>query len=169
MPRPKSTEDVRRFVGMESFYSRFIHGASAITTPLRGLLCKNTILKWTSICEAAFLKLKQAIASYQVLVQYDPDLPVILAYDASPTGINGVLSHIVDGHEHPIALASRSLTTAEQNYSQLDREALAIVFTVDHFFQYLFGRHFKLVTDNQPLTRIFNHWAALRKITACRL
>ncbi|KAJ8873326.1 hypothetical protein PR048_026960 [Dryococelus australis] len=75
-----------------------------------------------------------------------------LACDASPTGIARVLSHIVDGNEYPNAFASRLLTAAEKNYSQLDRETLAIVFTVDNFFQYLFGSHFKLVTDSQPLT-----------------
>ncbi|KAJ8887980.1 hypothetical protein PR048_007465 [Dryococelus australis] len=152
MPRLKSREDVRRFLRMVTYYSRFIHRASTITTPLRHLLCKNTIFKWTSVCEVAFLKLKQANASDQVLVPYDRDLLVQLACDASPTWIAGVLSHIVDGHEHPIAFASRLLTAAEQNYSQ-----------------YLFGRHFKLVTDNQPLTHIFNHRAALKKMTAGRL
>ncbi|KAJ8884217.1 hypothetical protein PR048_016074 [Dryococelus australis] len=148
---------------MVTYYSRFIHGASAITTLLHRLLCKNTIFKCTSACEAAFLKLKQTIASDQVLMPYDPDLPVQLVCDASPTGIAGVLSHIVDGHEHIIAFASRSLTAAEQNYSQLDRVALAIVFI------YLFDCHLKLVTENQPLTRIFNHWASLPKMTAGRL
>ncbi|KAJ8879504.1 hypothetical protein PR048_020112 [Dryococelus australis] len=139
-PRPNSTEDVRTFLGIVTYYSRFIHGTSTITTLLRHILCANTIFKRTSACEVAFLKLKQTIASDQ------------LAFDESPTGIDDVLSHIVDGHEHPIAFTSRSLTAAAQNYSQLDREVLAIVFTVDHFFQYLFGRHFKLVTENQPLT-----------------
>ncbi|KAJ8882916.1 hypothetical protein PR048_014755 [Dryococelus australis] len=164
--RPESTKDVRNFLGMVTYYCRFIHGASTITTPLRRLLCTNTIFKWTSACKAAFLILKQVIANGQVLVPYDPDLPVQLTCDASPTGIAGILSHIVDGHEHPIAFASRLFTAAGQNYFQLDREALAIVFTVDHFFQYLFSHHFKLVTGNQPLTRIFNHRAALPKMTA---
>ncbi|KAJ8896492.1 hypothetical protein PR048_001836 [Dryococelus australis] len=150
---------------MVTYYSRFIHGASTIATPLRRLLCKNTIFKWTSACEAAFQKLKQVIASDQLPVPYDSDLQVQFACDASPTGIARVLSHIVYGHEHPLALASCLLTTAEQNYSQLDRETLAIVFTVDNFSQYLFCRHFKFVTDNQPLTRILNHQAALPKIT----
>ncbi|KAJ8892526.1 hypothetical protein PR048_005107 [Dryococelus australis] len=130
MPRTKSTEDVRIFLRMVTYYSCFMHGASMITTPLRCLLCKSTIFKWTSACEATFLKLKQAIASDQVLVPYIPDQPVQLACDASPTGIDEVLSHTVHGHEQPIAFASRSLTAAEQNYCQLDREALAIVFTV---------------------------------------
>ncbi|KAJ8897894.1 hypothetical protein PR048_003251 [Dryococelus australis] len=111
----------------------------------------NTIFKWTSACEVAFLKLKSTI-------------PV--GIDASPIEISWVLSHIVDGHEHPIAFASRSLTTAEQNYFQLDKGALTIVFAVNNFFQYLLGRHFKLVTDNQPLTQTFNHRATLPKMTA---
>ncbi|KAJ8876586.1 hypothetical protein PR048_021031 [Dryococelus australis] len=111
----------------------------------------------------------QAIAIDQVLVPYDPDLPVQLVCDASPTRIAGVLSHIVDGNEHPITFASQSLTAAEQNYSQFDREALAIIFTVDPFYQYLYGLHFKLVTNNQPLTRIFNHRAALPMMTAGHL
>lgn len=83
-------------------------------------------------------------------------LPVQLTCDASPTGVAGVLSHVIDGSERAIAFASRSLTPAEQNYSQLDREALAIVFAVQHFHEYLFGRPFKMVTDNQPLSRIFH-------------
>ncbi|KAJ8884726.1 hypothetical protein PR048_016584 [Dryococelus australis] len=107
MPHPKSTEDVIRFLSMVTYYSRFIHGATAITTPLRRILCMNTIFKWTAACEAAFLKLKHAIASDQVFVPYDPDLSVQFARDASPTGIARVLLHIVDGHEHPIAFASR--------------------------------------------------------------
>ncbi|KAJ8877193.1 hypothetical protein PR048_021647 [Dryococelus australis] len=130
MPCPKSTEDVRRFLGIVTYYSRFIPGASTITTSLCHLFFKNTIFKWTSACEAAFQKLRQAIASDQVLVPYDPDLPVQLACDASSTGIARVLSHIIDGNEYPIAFASQSLTAAEQNYFQLDREAQAIIFTM---------------------------------------
>ena len=65
---------------------------------------------------------------------YDPSLPVQLACDASPVGIAGILCHIVDGEEQQISFSSRSLTQAEQNYSQLDREALAIVFSVQRFY-----------------------------------
>ncbi|KAJ8891875.1 hypothetical protein PR048_004430 [Dryococelus australis] len=68
-----------------------------------------------------------------------PDVPAQLVCDASPTGIAGILSCNLERHEHPIAFASRLLIAAEHNYSQLDKESLAIVFTVDHFFQYLFG------------------------------
>jgi len=102
-------------------------------------------------------------------VPFNPELPVQLACDASPTGVAAILSHLIDDQERPIAFASRSLTSAEQNYSQLDKEALAIVFGTDKFFQYLFGRHFQLITDNQPLTRIFHQHAKIPKMTSARL
>ncbi|XP_058983670.1 uncharacterized protein K02A2.6-like [Musca domestica] len=169
MPQPESVEDVRRFLGMVTYYARFIPNSSTITTPLRNLLLKNAIFKWTSECQKSFDVLKREISSDRVLMPYNPDLPVQLACDASPTGIAGVLSHIIDGQERPIAFASRSLTPAEQNYSQLDREALAIVYAVQHFHEYIFGRIFKLITDNKPLSRIFHQNSKLPLMTSSRL
>lgn len=169
LPRPKSTEELQRFLGMSNFYAKFIPNSSSITSPLRELLKKGKRFFWSAGCEAAFIKLKQELSSNRVLVPYDPNLPIQLACDASPTGIAGVLSHVIGDSERPIAYASRSLTDAERNYSQLDREALAIIFSVDHFFQYLFGRKFSLLTDNQPLIRIFHQHAQLPRMTAARL
>lgn len=169
MPRPSNVEELRRFLGMVTYYSRFLPNNSSVTYPLRQLLRKNAKFRWTAACEAAFKKLKNEIASDRTLTPYDPMLPLVLTCDASPVGIAGVLAHSIEGQERPIAFASRSLTTAEQNYSQLDREALAIVFSVNHFFTYLFGRHFKLVTDNRPLTRIFHSHAKLPPMTSARL
>lgn len=169
MPRPTSTDGVRKFLGMVTYYARFIQNTSMITAPLRKLLKKDATFKWTSQCEAAFVQLKQEIASDKVLTPFDPKLDIQLTCDASPTGIAGILSHIINGQEKPIAFASRSLTQAEQNYSQLDREALAIVFSVDYFFKYLLARPFKLVTDNRPLVRIFHQNSKLPKMTAIRL
>nr|XP_042894766.1 uncharacterized protein K02A2.6-like [Parasteatoda tepidariorum] len=102
----------------------------------------------------------------RVLVPFDPSLPIVLTTDASPTGIAAVLSHSKQGVERPIAYASRSLTNSEQNYSQLDREALAVIFGVTQFFNYLFGKHFKLITDNEQLTRIFHSHKALPRMTS---
>lgn len=155
MPRPTSLDALRTFLGMTTYYSRFIPNLSTITAPLRQLLTKNTRFKWTQQCERVCKHLKDEIVSDRVLMPYNPELPTQLTCDASPTGIAGVLSNIVDGQERPIAFASRSLTSAEQNYSQLDREALAIIFSVDHFYYYLFDKHFELLTDNQPLSRFF--------------
>lgn len=169
MPTPESAEDVRRFLGMVTYYARFIPNASTVTAPLRRLLQKNSTFKWTKECENAFNVLKKEIVSDRVLMPYNPELPVQLACDASPTGIAGVLSHIVNDEERPIAFASRSLTNAEQNYSQLDREALAIVYAIQHYHEYLYGRLFKLITDNQPLSRIFHQNAKLPQMTSSRL
>ncbi|GBN15688.1 Retrovirus-related Pol polyprotein from transposon 412 [Araneus ventricosus] len=95
--------------------------------PLRKLLRKNQKFYWNKECQQAFLKLKEEISSDRVLVPFDPELPVTLVTDATPVGVAAVLSHIVGNVEKPVAFASRSLTEAERNYSQLDREALAII------------------------------------------
>lgn len=168
-PRPKNVDDVRKFLGIITYYSRFIPNISTITHPIRELLQKDRKFLWSSACEAAMIKLKSEIASDRVLVPFDPSLPISVACDASPTGVAGVLSHIVDGIEKPVAFASRSLSVAERNYSQLDREAVAIIFTIQKFYRYLYGRSFKLITDNRPLTRIFRQEAKLPAITASRL
>lgn len=169
MPQPENVDDVRRFLGMVTYYARFIPNSSTITTSLRQLLQKSKTFKWTRDCQKSFDMIKKEIASDRVLMPFNPELPIQLACDASPTGIAGVLSHIIDGEEKPIAFASRSLTRAEQNYSQLDREALAIIYAVQHFHQYVFGRRFKLVTDNQPLSRIFHQNAKIPQMTSSRL
>ncbi|XP_011171782.2 uncharacterized protein K02A2.6-like [Solenopsis invicta] len=100
---------------------------------------------------------------------FDPSLPVTVSCDANPVGIAGVLSHIIDGVERPVEYMARALTAAERNYSQLDREAVAIVFSIQKFYRYLYGRSFTLITDNRPLTRIFQQDAKLPAITSTRL
>lgn len=100
---------------------------------------------------------------------FNPDLPIILSCDASPVGIGTVLSHVVNGQERPVAFASRLLTVAEGNYSQLDRETLAIIYGVNEFYMFLFTRKFTVVTDNRPLSRIFHQDAKLTILSASRL
>lgn len=154
---------------MTTYYSCFIPDLSTLTAPLRQLLKTNTRFNWTPQCGKTFKRLKEEIVSDRVLMPYNPELPLRLACDASSKGVSGILTHVVNGEERPIAFAFRSLTSAERNYSQLDREALAIIYSVDHFYQYLFDRHFQLITDNQPLTRIFHHHADIPKMTSARL
>jgi transposase InsO family protein len=168
-PRPTSHDDVKRFLGLVTYYSKFIPNTSTLTYPLRLLLQKHRKFYWSSACEAAFMQLKNEIASEKVLTPFNPDLPLVIDCDASPTGISGILSHTINGIDKPIAFASRSLTKTEMNYSQLDREALAIVFALKKFYYYIYGRKFTLFTDNRPLTHILNENSKLPAMTSARL
>lgn len=169
MPRPKNADELRRFLGLVTYYAKFIPDFSSTSYPLRCLLRKDVKFHWTAPAEASFLNLKSELCSDRVLTPFDPSKPVVLTTDASPTGIAAILSHEINGCEKPVAYASRSLTPAESNYSQLDREALAIVYAATHFFNYIFGKHFVLVTDNEPLTRIFHPNQSLPQMTSARL
>ena len=105
-----------------------------------------------------------------VLTHYDPERPLTLACDASPIGIGAVLSHIMDdGSERPISFASCTLSKTEKNYSQIDKEALGLVWGVKKFHLYLFGHHFTLVTDHEPLTSIFHPKKGIPAMTVARL
>ncbi|XP_039762474.1 uncharacterized protein K02A2.6-like [Pararge aegeria] len=90
-----------------------------------------------------------------VLVHYDERLPLIVSCDASARGVGAVLSQRGEGGERPVSYASRTLNSAECNYSQIQREALAIIFAVKKFHTYLYGRRFVLRIDHQPLIAIF--------------
>lgn len=106
----------------------------------------------------------------KALTHFDPALPIQLACDASPYGVGAVLSHIMpNGQEKPIAFASRSLSKAEANYAQIEREALSIVFGVRKFYQYIFGRKFTLLTDHRPLTAIFGPYHGIPSLAASRM
>ena len=105
--------------------------------------------KWTQECAEAFRQAKQSLSSEPVLAHYNPQLPLRLAGDASCYGIGAVLSHqYPDGTERPIAYASRTLQPSERNYAQIEREALSLVFGIQKFHQYIYGRRFTLITDH---------------------
>ena len=104
---------------------------SSVVHPLNNLLSNSVKWKFTEDCYKAFKKAKEMLASSKVLTHYDLDLPVTLAADASAYGVGAVISHILPtGEERPIAFASRSLNKAEQGYSQVEKEALSLVFGV---------------------------------------
>ena len=105
-----------------------------------------------------------------MLAHYDPRLPIRLAGDASSYGIGAVLSHVLaDGTERPVAYASRTLLSNEQHYAQVEKEALYLIFGVQKFYQYIYGREFTLVTDHRPLTTIFGPKKGVPPLAAARL
>lgn len=168
--RPTNVDEVRKFLGMMMYYSKFIKDASHMLYPLNRLLRNNVRFHWSADCEAAFIKAKTEIASDRILIPFNPDLPVTLATDASPYGISGVLSHsLPDGSDRPIAFASRSLTSAERNYSQLDKEATAVFWSCRKFFDYLYGRQFTLIVDNKPMMSILHPEKKLPILSSTRM
>ncbi|CAI6349493.1 unnamed protein product [Macrosiphum euphorbiae] len=167
---PKSTQDVKAFLGLVNYYGKFVENMSTIAGPLYALLKNNTQFVWNAIQSKAFSKIKESILSNKVLVHYNPNLELIVASDASPFGVGAVLSHIMpDGSEKPIAFASRTLSASEKNYAQIDKEALALVFAIKYFHQFVYGREFILRTDHKPLVSIFGEKKGIPLMSAHRL
>ncbi|XP_018395972.1 PREDICTED: uncharacterized protein K02A2.6-like, partial [Cyphomyrmex costatus] len=170
LPRPKNVSEVRAFIGLINYYGRFIENMSDILKPLNDLLKKNSHFKWTSACERAFNSAKQAFCNDKILVSFNPNLPIVLATDASPYGVGAVLSHVYpNGTERVIEYASNTLNDTQRKYTQIDKEAYAIIFGIKKFHNFLYGKHFTLLTDNKPLTQILNPGKGLPAYSAMRM
>jgi hypothetical protein len=169
-PMPRNKDELRSFLGLVNHYRKFVGGMSTISRPLNRLLEKHQRWDWSAECSKAVQKIKDCLVKKDgLLTHYDPKAELVLAVDASPVGLGAVLSHNTDSGEKPIEFASRSLTAAERNYSQIDREALAIVFGVRKFHQYLYGRRFTLCTDNKPLSHILSLKKGIPSMAAARI
>ena len=156
-PTPTNVTELRSYIGLISYYGKFLPNLATRLTPLYKLLNKDVPWKWSSEQELAFNRSKQLLTSTNLLAHYNPQLPIVLACDASAYGIGAVLAHqMPDGTERPIAYASRTLNSAERNYSQLEKEGLSCVFGVKKFYAYLFGRKFTLITDHKPLLSLLS-------------
>ena len=173
-PTPASAKDVKVFLGTCSWYRRFIRNFSTIAAPLNKLTSKgknSPPFQWTEKAEEAFNTLKNTLVTAPVLAVPDFNKPFTVHCDASSYGIGGMICQNTDGHDHPIAFVSRSLSKAERNYSATEREALAVLFTVEKFECYLGTRPFKVITDHAALkwfTKLENPSGRLAR-WCCRL
>lgn len=169
-PVPKNVTELRSFLALLNYYGKFIPNLSTLIQPMTALLHKDATWEWSDNCQSAFDSAKKFLKSDKVLVHFDAELPIILACDASPYGVGAVISHkMKDGNERPIAFASRMLTKTEQNYSQIEKEALGLVFGVMKFHEYLYGRKFLLLTDHKPLLKILGPKTGVPTLAAARL
>ena len=169
-PEPQNVQELRSFLGLLNYYSKFIPNLASIVHPLNQLLRHNIKWKWSVDCAKAFSQAKKSLVSSQVLDHYNPELPIRMAADASAYGVGAVISHVYpDGSEKPIAFASHTLSKSQKNYAQIEKEALALVFGVRRFHQYLYRRKFILVTDHKPLTTILGPKKGIQPLAAARL
>ena len=152
-PAPKNISQLRSFLGLVNYYGRFIQSISVILAPLYLLLRNQTEWFWRTNQASSFEKVKELLVSSRVLV---PDKELIVSSDASQYGIGEVLSHLMDdGSGRPIYYSSQPLAEAGKGYSQLDKEALAIIFGVKKFHHFLYGRLSSICSDHKPLQHIF--------------
>ena len=169
-PAPTNVTQLKSFTGLVNYYGKFLPDLSSVLAPLYHLLQKDTAWAWGKQEQRAFEEIKAMLTSDCLLVHYDSTKELVLACDASPYGVGAVLSHqFGDGQEKPIAFASRSLAPAEKNYSQLEKEGLAIIFGVKKFHMYLFGRHFEILSDHKPLQHMFDAAKATPTMASARL
>lgn len=153
-PVPTTAKALRGFIGMCSYYRRFVDGFSSIIAPLTALIGKKKgkdAIDWNKAAELAFEKLKEALINTPLMACPDFSKPFILQCDASAVGLGSVLSQNIDGIEHPIAYYSRLFSKAERNYSTTERELLAVLESIKHFRCYLDGMKFTVITDHMAL------------------
>ena len=146
---PTFLTDVRAFLGLASYYRRFIKNFADIVAPLHDLTKGGREFSWTSAADQAFNDLKNRLCSAPILSLPDFSLPFTIHTGASDFGLGVVFSQRRGENEKVIAYASRTLTPAERNYSTTEKECLAIVWTVNYWRPYLLGKAFDIVTDHQ--------------------
>ena len=157
MPACKNVADVRRFLGMANQLGRFTPRLSTLSQPLRELLHKSRDWCWNTDQQKAFDSIKAELSSSSVLALYNPNYETRVSADASSFGLGAVISQKQPtGEWRSIAYQSRSMTTTEQHYSQIEKEALAITWACDRFSHYLLGSTFQIETDHKPLVPLLS-------------
>ena len=154
---PTDVRQLRSFLGLASYYRRFIPSFSRVASPLFALTRKDVLFQWDERCQSSFDRLKGLLIQAPLLVFPDFTKPFVLETDASGQGLGAVLSQQQEsGLVAPIAYASRTLQKHEQNYGVTELEALGVVWAVRHFRPYLYGHACKVYTDHEALKSLLN-------------
>ena len=151
MPSPEDKQGVQRLLGLVNWLARFIPNASSITEPIRSLMKKDIEFQWNDEQERAFTRIKDVLTGENVLKYYDVNEDVTISVDASKSGLGAVLLQ----SDRPVAFSSRALTPTEQNYAQIEKECLAVVYGCEKFHQYVYGKEITIENDHKPLEAIF--------------
>ncbi|PAA81730.1 hypothetical protein BOX15_Mlig033926g4 [Macrostomum lignano] len=162
---PTTRKELESFLGLTNYYARYIQAYSEKIEPLTALRSQKSSFVWGLEQQKAFEDLKRALAVYPVIRIFDPRKLTTLTTDASESAVSGILSQ--DGH--PVLYLSRRLSPAERNYSNIEREALAVVWATQRAKHFLLGKKFLLQCDHQPLEFIFGPSRELPKVTSARI
>lgn len=168
-PIPKTTTEIKSFLGLVGYYRKFIKDFAKITQPLTNCLKKRNKISIDTDYINAFNKCKELLCNAPLLQYPDPSKPYILTTDASNVALGGVLSQGPIGSDKPIAYASRTLSDTESRYSTIERELLAIIWAIKHFRPYLYGQKFFIYTDHRPLAWLNSMKDPSSKLTRWRL
>ena len=155
-PVPCCVKEVRSFLGLCSYYRRYVSGFATIASPLHRATEANREFHWSAECQEAFDELTKALTTPPILAYPSEDGLFWLDTDASDSGVGAVLSQEQDGEKRVISYYSRVLTRNERNYCVTRRELLAVVMAVKHFHHYLWGRHFVVRSDHGSLRWLMN-------------
>lgn len=159
-PKPKTVDELRRFLATLNFYHRFLRNAALYQTPLHDL-CKGKKKKdtspiiWSEETDRAFEKCKETIVNATSLAYPKSGAEFSLMVDASDFAIGSVLQQSVNGELQPLSFFSRKLTSTEIKYSTYDRELLAVYRSIKHFRYMLEGQSFFVCSDHKPLSFAF--------------
>lgn len=151
-PASRSTSEVKSFFGFAGYYHRFIQDSAEIAAPLTNLTSKRQQFRWSTEEHKAFEELKRRLCRVPVLAYPRFDVEFTLKTDASFVALSAVLTQLEGGVEKSVAFASRKLNPAEKKYCTTEREMLGIVWGINHFRPYLYGRKFTVITDHKPLS-----------------
>lgn len=149
--KPTNVTELKRFVGMCTYLSKFIPMFSEMTAPLRELEKKDVVFSWTEKHDETYKKIVDTIEKDTLLRYYDVNQPVVLEVDASSYAVGAALMQ----NGKPVCFASQALSPSQQNYHQIEREALAVVYGCKRFHAYVYGADLTVETDHQPLESIF--------------
>jgi len=150
-PVPKTQTCIKKFLGMLSYYRKFIPNFANYAKPMYALLKKDTEFTWSEKCQSSFQFLREALCGTVELYLPDLNLEFIITCDASRKGLASILSQEKDGIRYPVWFASRTLRPAETRYSVSEIELLAVLFGVQKFRQYIELTHFIVETDHSAL------------------
>ncbi|XP_055605159.1 uncharacterized protein K02A2.6-like [Uranotaenia lowii] len=170
MPPPRDVSSLRSYLGAVNYYAKYIPEMRKLRYPMDQLLKTGAKWNWSEACQRSFHRFCEILQSPLALTHYNPKMEIIVSADASNYGIGARIAHkLPDGSVKPVSYASRSLTPAEANYSQIEKEGLALIFAVTRFHRMIFGRNFVLETDHKPLLAIFGSKTGIPVYTANRL